>query len=137
MATMNVGSGETSSQDDIAREVASAIADDNSGEQQSIQDVSQNINFVSSESGSFVRISTSSEDMAGPTVRPAVSSTGAVALNFGDEGSTLQIVREGRRLVVMEVYGDGSVVLLVVTSLKPLKDWEEILYRKQRIPWTV
>lgn len=95
MATMNVGSGETSSQDDIAREVASAIADDNSGEQQSIQDVSQNINFVSSESGSFVRISTSSEDMAGPSVRPAVSSTGAVALNFGDEGSTLQDSERG------------------------------------------
>ena len=85
MATMNVGSADITSQDDIAREMASAIADDVSTKTKSNVEqhkLSQSTNLVSSESGSFVRISTA-EGSRGTAPEPG--KTDAVALNFGDE----------------------------------------------------
>ena len=91
MATMNVGSSEVANQDDIAREMASAIADDSSTKTNSNLNqgkLEQSTNIVSSESGSFVRISTAEGSEVGglQTVK-----TGAVALNFGEgEGPVIQ-----------------------------------------------
>ncbi len=84
MATMNVGSSDTTNQDEIAREMASAIADDSSPKTSSNfeqGELVQSANIVSSESGSFVRISTTegSRDDASQAAK-----TGAVALNFGE-----------------------------------------------------
>lgn len=81
MATINAGSSKKSNQDEIAREMASAIADDSSTKTRSNfgqAELTQTANIVSSESGSFVRISTSDA--------PLTDKTGSVALNF-DEGS--------------------------------------------------
>lgn len=87
--------GEKSSRDEIAREVASAIADDVTCLQEKDKsstslnfDASQTVNFVSSDSGSFVRISTSSEDMIAPAVESVVPSTADVTLNLDEDGSS-------------------------------------------------
>ena len=93
MATMNVGSSEVANQDDITREMASAIADDSSTKISSNLDqgklLEQSTNIVSSESGSFVRISTAAEGSEVGGLQTA--KTGAVALSFGEgEGPVIQ-----------------------------------------------
>ena len=91
MATMNVGSSEVANQDDIAREMASAIADDSSTKTNSNLNqgkLEQSTNIVSSESGSFVRISTAEGSEVGGL---QTAKTGAVALSFGEgEGPVIQ-----------------------------------------------
>lgn len=82
--------GMISSQDDIAREVASAIADDTTNTRQQDSSTSgstHGLNFVSSESGSFVRISTPCEHTITSPVQASVPSVSSVALNFGEESS--------------------------------------------------
>ena len=91
MAAMNVSSSEVTNQDDIAREMASAIADDSSTKTSSNFDQGkqeQSTNIVSSDSGSFVRIYTTegSEFSASQGTK-----TGAVALSFGEgDGPVIQ-----------------------------------------------
>ena len=85
MATMNAGSGETANQDEIAREMASAIADDSSTKTSSNLKqgdlTKDSTSLVSSDSGSFVRISTAEGSKVDATQE---GKSGAVALNFGD-----------------------------------------------------
>ena len=88
---MNVGSSEVTNQDDIAREMASAIADDSSTKTSSSFDQGkheQSANIVPSDSGSFVRVSATegSEFSASQGTK-----TGAVALSFGEgDGPVIQ-----------------------------------------------
>ena len=100
MATVNIStsSGLISTQDDIAREVASAIADDTTNTSQQDSSTSgstHGLNFVSSESGSFVRISTPSEHTITPSVQASVPSASSVSLNLGEESSSRQDGGEG------------------------------------------
>jgi hypothetical protein len=89
MATMNVGSSDIANQDDIAREMESAIADDSSTKTSSNEEHEELVpsaNIVSSDSGSFVRISTTE----GSNVSASqASKTSTVALNFGEEGGPI------------------------------------------------
>ena len=82
---MNAGSGETANQDEIAREMASAIADDSSTKTSSNLKQGDlhkdSTSLVSSDSGSFVRISTAEGSKVDATQE---GKSGAVALNFGD-----------------------------------------------------
>ena len=91
MTTMNVGSSEVTNQDDIAREMASAIADDFSTKSSSNFDQGkqeQSANIVSSDSGSFARISSTEGSEVGASQR---AKTGAVALSFGEgDGPVIQ-----------------------------------------------
>ena len=104
MATMNVGSGDITNQDEIAREMASAIADDSSTKTSSNFDQAelvQSTNLVSSESGSFVRISTTE---GGKVAAPQAAKTGTVALNFG-EGSGPVIQDDSSQVSSQGVWG--------------------------------
>ena len=104
MATMNVGSSDTTNQDEIAREMASAIADDSSTKTSSNFDqgeLVQSTNLVSSESGSFVRISTTE---GGKVAAPQAAKTGTVALNFG-EGSGPVIQDDSSQVSSQGVWG--------------------------------
>ena len=90
MATMNVSSSEVTNQDDIAREMASAIADSSTKTSSNFDQgkQEQSANIVCSDSGSFVRISTTegSEFSASQGAK-----TGAVALSFGEgDGPVIQ-----------------------------------------------
>lgn len=88
---MNVGSSEVTNQDEIAREMASAIADDSSTKTTSNFDQreqEQSTNIHSSDSGSFVRISTAEGSEVGASQG---AKTGAVALSFGEgDGPVIQ-----------------------------------------------
>jgi hypothetical protein len=104
MATMNVGSGDITNQDEIAREMASAIADDSSTKTSSNFDqgeLVQSTNLVSSESGSFVRISTTE---GGKVAAPQATKTGTVSLNFG-EGSGPVIQDDSSQVSSQGVWG--------------------------------
>ena len=104
MATMNVGSGDITNQDEIAREMASAIADDSStktGSNFDQAELVQSTNLVSSESGSFVRISTTE---GGKVAAPQAAKTGTVALNFG-EGSGPVIQDDSSQVSSQGVWG--------------------------------
>lgn len=104
MATMNVGSSEIANQDDIAREMASAIADDSSTKTSSNLDqgkLEQSTNIVSSESGSFVRISTAEGSEVGGL---QTAKTGAVALSF-DEGDGPVIQDDNSQVSSQGVWG--------------------------------
>jgi hypothetical protein len=101
---MNVGSSDTTNQDEIAREMASAIADDSSTKTSSNFDqgeLVQSTNLVSSESGSFVRISTTE---GGKVAAPQAAKTGTVALNFG-EGSGPVIQDDSSQVSSQGVWG--------------------------------
>ncbi|CAB4001848.1 PRRC1 [Paramuricea clavata] len=104
MATMNVGSSDITNQDEIAREMASAIADDSSTKTSSNFDqgeLGQSTNLVSSESGSFVRISTTE---GGKVAASQAAKTGTVALNFG-EGSGPVIQDDSSQVSSQGVWG--------------------------------
>ena len=101
---MNVGSSDVANQDEIARQMESAIADDSSTKTSSNverEELVQGANIVSSESGSFVRISTTE----GSNVSvPQASKTSTVALNFG-EGSGPIIQDDSSQVSSQGVWG--------------------------------
>ena len=104
MATMNVGSSDVANQDEIARQMESAIADDSSTKTSSNveqEELVQGANIVSSESGSFVRISTTE----GSNVSvPQASKTSTVALDFGG-GSGPRIQDDSSQVSSQGVWG--------------------------------